>query len=306
MNLQDLPAEILDEITLYLPYTSLIALRWTSRTLYNDIYCPLPPHWLTYQQYHNPAARLLARDARFPFRTLDGKIDCDEQSVLRRNPAPEQETTFTTKATHVDDLRRAHIEVAAPPSPRRPTPGELRRCMFDLLILESYPCFNTSALSRIDDLPQDYLPKTIPLERYACHICLKLLPQSHFAPKETRGDCTRGRTPITILLERQAKTSYYDSFLPLENRYCLSCGTKEGKYAKGALLQFIGEEYVVTGKPGECGARKLVVGVGIVCKRCGEWKVCEEGMESKSAIRRLCKGCLAYRPLFGLSTKVAY
>jgi hypothetical protein len=139
--------------------------------------------------------------------------------------------------------------------------------MFDLLVLETYPCFNTSALSRLDDFPREYLPKSIPTERYACHMCLKLLPQSHFAPKETRGDRTRGRTPITVLLERQAKTNYYDSSLPIEHRYCLSCGTKDGKYAKGALIQFISEEHVVTGEPGRCGARKLVVGVGIVCRR---------------------------------------
>jgi hypothetical protein len=287
MNLQDLPAEILDEITFHLPYTALVALRWTSRSLHNDIYCPLPLHWHIHQQYNNPAARLAARDARFPFRTLDGKIDCDERSVLRQNAPAEKETMFTTKKPNLTD------QVIPETPPRRPTRDELRRCMFDLLILESYPYFNTSALARVDEYPQELLPKIIPAERYACHTCLKLLPQSRFSRNQIRGDRTRGRTSIKVLLERQAKTDYYDSSLPVEQRYCIPCGISDGKYAAGVFLQWIEEETIITGEAGKCGAKKLVLKSGIVCKGCRKWQVCEGGQDSKCAVRRLCEKCLA-------------
>lgn len=256
MPLLELPLELLDDICLYLPYTSLLSLRWTSRRLYNDVYSPLPEHWKEVAVLHDPEAKRKARDARQIYRNEKGLIDLD---LTRKERAKD------------------------------PSPADLRRCMFDLLILESWPCFNTTATGRMSYSTYEYSNKIIPHDLYGCHICLRLRNQSAFAIAQTRGDKTRGRYPIKALLDRQEKVEYYVAGLPIETRYCLDCGTKWGKYQKGALLQFIEEEVA------EDGGTKLVLGTGIVCRRCGEFK--KAGADTKAGLRRLCEECLKYRPI---------
>jgi len=277
MPLQDLPLELLDEICLYLPYTSLIALRWTSRVLYNDILAPLPTHWQSQHNSNDPLLKRLARDSRYPFHTLDGKINLDAE-IARTRRAAALENSARARTDSIEDQRR---------------------CLFDLLLMECWPSFNTAAAGQLNerhepDIPASMRGKLAPTDCYACHICLRLRAQSHFAIAQTRGDKKRGRYTPTMLLERQEKVGYYVAALAVEGRYCLQCGTKEGKYQKGALLQFIEEEGVVCGEAGRLGARKLVIGVGIVCKRCGEFRRVQG--ESKEALRRLCGECLKYRP----------
>lgn len=256
MSILELPLELLDEICLSLPYTSLLSLRWTCRRLYNDVYSPLPKHWTEVALLHDPEAMRKARDARQIYRNEKGLIDLD---LTRKERA------------------------------KSPSPSDLRRCMFDLLILESWPCFNTTATGRREYLEQEYSNKIIPRDLYGCHICLRLRNQSAFAIQQTQGDKTRGRYPMKALLERQAKVEYYMAGLAIETRYCLECGTQRGKYQKGALLRFIEEEVA------EHGGTKLTLMTGIVCRRCGEFK--RAGAETKAGLRRLCDECLQYRPI---------
>lgn len=70
-------------------------------------------------------------------------------------------------------------------------------------------------------------------------------------------------------------------------RYCIDCGVKRRDFEKGGpILRFptkMSEDLKV-----------LNIGTGIVCKRCGLFKVCEA--DSAAALRRTCVECLKYRP----------
>lgn len=298
-TLLTLPPELLDEIAIHLPYTSLLALRWTCYDLYATLASPLPARWLAHFTSSAPDALRRARDKRYPFKSTNGLIDLKTEAERR---AEDEERRLVGTLVKKD--------------------RDSRRCMFDLLIVEAWPMYNTAATSRLTDeviakqgSVQDTMSGILPLDMYACHLCLRLLPQRHFALAQTRGDKTRGRYSAKALLERQEKIGYYVAGLAVEERYCLECGTRRGKYQKGCLLQFVEEEAVeVLGAGRKMGgggsgeneggggegngrgpARKLVLGTGIVCKRCGEFKRVGSP-ETKAALRRLCEECLKYRP----------
>lgn len=69
-------------------------------------------------------------------------------------------------------------------------------------------------------------------------------------------------------------------------RMCIDCSLKSRIYGKGELLRFptkMTEDNEIE-----------AYGTGVVCKRCGLFKVCDA--DSPASLRRTCDDCLEYRP----------
>lgn len=173
--------------------------------------------------------------------------------------------------------------------------------MLDLLVLELWEEFNGGS-----DYLEDQSGAARTMNLFACSLCLKLRPKSAFSTAQVAAHHGKGKYTALELLRLQdiVKDDYKKGVITQETRFCIECGVKHMKYAKGIILQFWEGVHDIVGEGKEEGDERALraekrdhekIGTGIVCKRCGKFKVA--GAETKAGIRRLCEPCLAYRPI---------
>ena len=107
---------------------------------------------------------------------------------------------------------------------------------------------------------------------FVCTSCLRFRPVNKFIISQVTG--RRAKRPKSSKAAHQA-----------HERFCIDCGiNKNRSYNKGILYRIFEKD--VSDRPSW----------GLICVRCGKWKVCEQGRDGKEATNKMCQECLDYRP----------
>lgn len=158
----------------------------------------------------------------------------------------------TSPASHLAVNLASHTLYTATRNVTRRVREELS--MVDLLELEEWPRYD-GARYREPNLKQPIHG----LDFFGCSYCLRLRSAGKFSNAMMKG--RRGKHGLGTVAERL-------------QRFCISCGVKQGRYQRGTYMQYGG----------------AFGGYGFVCLKCGRFTIAKSGLEFEVA-QRTCAHC---------------